>query len=149
MQIFKKECVGCGPGCRVMRSQCNLHLKEPRYQPQSHKNWNNMSHVMRKPAFCMCKNKAADQLRSNCTADQRLCFRNKDSTIPLLPKSEIQPSVAVQPGLCGPRSKNPEDRFSHNEAHMYRHTKVRRSKSWSLYGNQSESCMLGIACIPI
>ena len=33
-----------------------------------------MSRVMRKPAFCICKNKSADQY-SNCTADQRLCFR--------------------------------------------------------------------------
>ena len=31
----------------------------------------------------------ADQLRGNCEADQRLCFRYMDSTIPLLPKSEI------------------------------------------------------------
>ena len=34
---------------------------------------------MRKPGFCICKNKSADQLRSNqlrsnCAADQRLCF---------------------------------------------------------------------------
>ena len=29
---------------------------------------------MRKPAFCICENKAADQLRSNCAADQRLCI---------------------------------------------------------------------------
>ena len=35
------------------------------------------------------ENKDADQLRSNCAADQRLCFRYKDSTIPLRPKSEI------------------------------------------------------------
>ena len=39
---------------------------------------------MRKPAFCICENKDADQLRSHCTADQRLCFRLTDSTIPLL-----------------------------------------------------------------
>ena len=48
-----------------------------------------MSLVMRKPAFCICENKEADQLGSNCAADQRLCFRNTDSTIPLLPKTEI------------------------------------------------------------
>ena len=48
-----------------------------------------MSLVMRKPAFCICKNKDADQLRSNREADQRLCFCYTDSTIPLLPKSEI------------------------------------------------------------
>ena len=27
-----------------------------------------LSHVMRKPAFCKCENKDADQLRSNCAA---------------------------------------------------------------------------------
>ena len=48
-----------------------------------------MSLVMRKPDFCLCENKDADQLRSNCEADQRLCFRYSDSTIPLLPKSEV------------------------------------------------------------
>ena len=34
-----------------------------------------MSLVMRKPDFCICENKAADQLCGNRTADQRLCFR--------------------------------------------------------------------------
>ena len=48
-----------------------------------------MSLVVRKPAFCICENKEADQLRSNCAADQRLCFRHIDITIPLLSKSEI------------------------------------------------------------
>ena len=47
-----------------------------------------MSRVMRKPALCICKNKA-DQLRGNHEADQRLCFRYINSTIPLLSKSEI------------------------------------------------------------
>ena len=60
--------------------------------------------VVRKLALCICENKDADQLRGNREADQRLCFRYTDSTIPLLPKSEISnlkpSSVAVQPGLC-------------------------------------------------
>ena len=64
-----------------------------------------MSHVMRKPAFCIFENKGADHLRSNCAADQHLCFRYIDSTIPHLPKSEISSlypsSVAIQPGLPG------------------------------------------------
>ena len=30
---------------------------------------------MRKPAFCICENKDADQLHGNCAADQRFCFR--------------------------------------------------------------------------
>ena len=48
-----------------------------------------MSRVLRKPAFCICENKDADQLRGNGVADQRLCLRYTDSTISLLPKSEI------------------------------------------------------------
>ena len=44
---------------------------------------------MRNPAFCICENKGAYQLRGKREADQRLCFRYTDSTISLLPKSEI------------------------------------------------------------
>ena len=44
---------------------------------------------MRKPDFCICKNKDTDQLRGNGEADQRFCFHYADSTIPLLPKDEI------------------------------------------------------------
>ena len=59
---------------------------------------------MRKTTICICENKDADQLRGNREADQRLCFRYTDSTIPLLLKSEsasLWPaSVTVQPGLC-------------------------------------------------
>ena len=77
--------------------------------------WNYLSRVVRKPAFCICENKDADQLRGNREADQRLCFCYMDSTIPLLPLYEISSlkpsSVAVQPG-------NPEDRFSQNEAYF-------------------------------
>ena len=48
-----------------------------------------MSLVMRQPAFCICENKDADQLRGNREADQCLCFRYSDSMIPLLSKSKI------------------------------------------------------------
>ena len=64
---------------------------------------------MRKPAFCICENKDADQLPGNREADQCLCFRYMDSTIPLLSKSKISSlwpsSVVVQPGLCRTRSE--------------------------------------------
>ena len=70
---------------------------------------------MKNRIFAYAKNKDADQLRGNCEADQRLCFRYTDSIIPLLPKSEISSlypsSVAVQPGLCWTW-------FSHNEAQL-------------------------------
>ena len=69
----------------------------------------NMSRFMRKPTFCICENKDADQLCGTRKADQRLCFRYIDSSIPLLSKSEISSLlpyfVAVQPGLCRTRSK--------------------------------------------
>ena len=68
-----------------------------------------MSHVIRKLTFCICENKDADQLCGNREADQRLCFRYKASSIPLLPKSEISRLV-----------ENLEDRFSCNAAHMLR-----------------------------
>ena len=74
-----------------------------------------MSRVVRKPAFCICENKDADQLHGNHKADQRLCFRYTDSTISLLPKykiSSLQPSsVAVQPGLCPTWSETPNTGF--------------------------------------
>ena len=70
---------------------------------------------MRKPFFCICENKDADQLRGNSEADQRLCFRYIDSTIPLLPKFEISSlwpsSLAVQPDLCRTRSETPKTGF--------------------------------------
>ena len=53
--------------------------------------------------------------KGNREADQRLCFRYMDSTIPLLPNSEISSlypsSVAVQPGLCRTRSETPKTGF--------------------------------------
>ena len=59
---------------------------------------------MGKQTICICENKDADQLRGNCEADQRLCFRYSDSTFSLLLKSEISSfkpaSVTVQAGLC-------------------------------------------------
>ena len=33
-----------------------------------------MSRIMRKPAFCMCEKKGADQLHGNHAADQHLFF---------------------------------------------------------------------------
>ena len=70
---------------------------------------------MRKPDFCICENKDADQLCGNREADQRLCFRYSDSTIPKLPKSEI---LWLYSRFVSDLVGNPEDRFSHNEAHI-------------------------------
>ena len=74
-----------------------------------------ISLVMRKPAFCMCENKDAHQLRSNCATDQCYCFRYTDSTTPSLPRPEITglllSSVVVQTGLCRTWSKTPNTGF--------------------------------------
>ena len=74
-----------------------------------------LSLVMTKPAFCICENKDADQLRSYREADQRLCFRYLDSTNPLLPQSKISSlhpsSIVVQAGLCQTWSETPETGF--------------------------------------
>ena len=70
---------------------------------------------MRKPDFRICENKGADQFRSNCEADQRLCFRYSDSTAPLVPKSEVSSvklsSETVQAGLCQTWSDTPKTGF--------------------------------------
>ena len=77
---------------------------------------------MRNPNSCICENKGADQLCGNRTADQRLCFRYTDSTIPYLSKIRDYKPLAIF-CICTARFVsdlvgNPEDRFSHNEAHM-------------------------------
>ena len=70
---------------------------------------------MKKPAFSICENKDADQLRGDREADQRLCFPYTASSIHLLPKSEIsslKPSfVVVQSGLCRTWSETPKTGF--------------------------------------
>ena len=77
---------------------------------------NYFSPVMRKPYFCICENKGADQLPIYCAADQRLCFRYIASAIPLLPKYEISSlfklsSVTAQPGLYRTWSETPKTGF--------------------------------------
>ena len=73
-------------------------------------------------SYCICENKDTDQLYGNLEADQRLCFRYTDSAIPLLPNFRNFKSLTI---LCGcpacflsDQVRNPEDRFSHNEAHI-------------------------------
>ena len=64
---------------------------------------------MGKPTICIGENKGADQLCGNSEADQRLCFRYSDSTIPVLLKIRnfkfLALSVLVQAGLCRTWSK--------------------------------------------
>ena len=61
-----------------------------------------MSRGMRKPTFCICENKDADQLRGNREADQRLCFLSHlliarcDIGVQLSVRPFVRPSVRPQ-----------------------------------------------------
>ena len=65
-----------------------------------------MNGIMGKHAFCTWESKGADQLHGSCSTDQHLCFCFIDSTIPVLPKSEIQASSCLlwwySPVFVGP-----------------------------------------------
>ena len=72
---------------------------------------------MRKPDFCLCKNKGVDHLCSNCTTDQGLCFHNKDSTMPHLFSTYIR-NFKLLAFICdctgcfvSEMARNPEDHF--------------------------------------
>ena len=77
---------------------------------------------MRKPDVCLCKNKGAGQLCSNCTADQRLCVHNTVSKIHLLSNPKFQ-LLSI---FCSCTDRfvsdlvgNPEDQFSRVAAHIF------------------------------
>ena len=84
---------------------------------------NDKSLVVRQPAFCICENKATDQLCGNRVADQRLCFHYIDTNVvqsPYFLNLKFQASFHLRgytarfvSDLVG----NPGDRFFHNEAH--------------------------------
>ena len=69
---------------------------------------------MRKPPFCICENKGADQLHGHRVADQPLCFPDINSTIPLLPKSGISGLIFCDciAQLVMDLVDNPKDRLS-------------------------------------
>ena len=71
---------------------------------------------MGKPTICLGKNKGADQLRSNCEADQRLCFRYSDSTIPKFQASSS--FLCLYRSVCVGPVRKPHCWFSHEVAHI-------------------------------
>ena len=76
---------------------------------------------MGKPTICIGENKRADQLRSNCEADQRLCFRYMDSTIPLYLNPKFQASstfLCLYRSVCVGPFQKPHCWFSHEAANM-------------------------------
>ena len=84
---------------------------------------------MGKPTICIGENKDADQLRGNreaqlhCNreADQRLCFRYSDSTIPLYLNPKFQASssfLLLCRQVCVRPVRKPHCWFSHETAHV-------------------------------
>ena len=81
-----------------------------------------MSLFMRKPDFCICENKNADQLRGNRKADQRLCFptRTVQSLYLLNPKFQASSYLLwLYSPVCVGTGRKPERWFSHDVAHMF------------------------------
>ena len=77
---------------------------------------------MRKPAFCICENKDADQLRGNRETDQRLCFIATGIVQSLYFLNRNFKHLDI---FCGCTAwfvwdlvGNPDDRFSQNEAQV-------------------------------
>ena len=94
---------------------------------------------MGKPTICIGENKDPDQLRGNREADQHLCFRYSDSTIPLLlPKFQASSSFLClyRPVCIGPVRK-PHCWFSHETAHFI--VNAKRNKQ------HNETCFIGLS----
>ena len=86
---------------------------------------------MGKPTDCIGENKGADQLRSNCEADQRLCFRytyEYTRIVHFLLTFCCDCTARFVSDLVG----NPEDRFSCAAAHL----EVQMYSMTSLLNNQ-------------
>ena len=82
-----------------------------------------------KTSFCICKNKDVDQLHGNSATDQchYISFIDTCSSIPLLPKPEIESSTCTCITICcGCKARfvfdlvgGPKDRFSHDTAQIW------------------------------
>ena len=86
---------------------------------------------MRKPAFCMCKNKGADQLHGYCAADLHICFHFIDSTISLL--LNLIRNFKRLTIVCGCTARfmsDPKDRFSCDAAHALDEEQANLSLAW-------------------
>ena len=90
-----------GTICASGTSHWDTHCLGLFYHPHLQKRSHFSHHIMRKPTICICENKGADQLRGNREADQRLCFRYMDSTIPHLSKSKISTAARCVSDLVG------------------------------------------------
>ena len=77
---------------------------------------------MRKPDFCICENKDADQMHSDSAANHCLCFRYKVQSLYFL---NLKFQASYLPIFCAHTARsvsdlvgNTEDRFCCAEAHI-------------------------------
>ena len=80
-----------------------------------------LSRVMIKPGFCICENKDADQLRGTAKLISAFIFNTRivQSIYFLNPKFHGSSHLLwLYSPVCVGQVKNPENRFSHNEAHL-------------------------------
>ena len=106
-----------------------------------------MSSVLSKPAFCIYKNKGAEQLRGIGTADQCLLF---------LLHSKYNPSTSSMRNfkplaICGCTARcvsylvgNREDKFSHYGSHMHREPRTNGQISLQGYHRLISFIVVGI-----
>ena len=88
VKSFVKNCRSAGLSIPIQKTDLSINHFNCSFIPVRYP-FIILSRLMGKPTICIDENKDADQLRGNREADQRLCFRYSDSTIPLLSKSEI------------------------------------------------------------
>ena len=74
---------------------------------------------MGKPTICIGENKGTDQLRSNCEADQRLCFRYTDSTISPPKFQASSHLLCLYRSVCVGPGRKPHFWFSHEAAQLF------------------------------
>ena len=88
---------------------------------------------MRKPAFCICKNKGTDQLFGSPLADQCFCFHYIDITIPLLPKCLKAIFCGCTAGFCLTWLEIPNTGFLMTRSIKYQLLKISSIEFVSIY----------------
>ena len=78
----------------------------------------NMSHVMRKPVYGICKQQRHRSTCASLQSDQRRCCLLPGGIIPLLAIAEISRPYLVSSAQQALTVTNPEDRFSRDVAHV-------------------------------
>ena len=110
---------------KIFNSHCLPLLIQKEYllvEKQIRHIFDDMGLIMRKPAFCICENKGADQLRGNREADQRLRFRYTDMQSLFFLNPKIQASRhflwLYSPVYVGPGWKSRRPVFSQRGSYL-------------------------------